>query len=91
MSGRQEQLKWAETIYVVHGPDFGHKIYLATQIQGRDIEPQMDWQWRGLGIPAEIVKSAQAYAGAVLSEYLTFRYGLDDSYLYGEEYGVPNF
>lgn len=71
-----EKLKWAETLYVTHGPSFGHKVYLATQIQGREPETHMDWAWRGLGIPAEIVQSVAAYAGAVAQEYLVNRYGV---------------
>jgi hypothetical protein len=51
----------------------------------------MDWSWGGLGVPDEIVKSAQAHAGAALSEYLVFRYGVAEE-LWGRDYSdSPTF
>jgi hypothetical protein len=73
-----EKLQWAETLYVVHGRRFGHKIFLATQTQGHEPQVVVDWSWRGLGVPPEVVRSVQAYAGAVAQEHLVMRYGVAD-------------
>lgn len=74
-----ERLQWAQTLYVVHGRSFGHKIFLSTQIQRHEPEVHVDWSWRGLGVPAEIVAQVAAYQGAVASEYLVNRYGVADA------------
>lgn len=78
MSHAGERLQWAETLYIIHGPSFGHRIVLATQRQGCEPQTHMDWSWRGLGTPAEIIQSVQAYAGAVAAEHLVARYGVAD-------------
>jgi hypothetical protein len=86
-----EKLQWAQTLYITHGPSFGHKIYLATQIQGRDPEVQMDWSWRGLGIPPEVVKSVGAFLTGVFEEHVLFRYGVADPLFPGDYSPAPAF
>jgi hypothetical protein len=67
------------SLAVYHAPSFGHKVDLWETIVARDYTREVgDWSWKGLGVPATLLRDMQARLSAVLAEHLTFRYGVAD-------------
>lgn len=79
-----EREVWSMSVVVFHGPAFGHRMELWTQERGRDPLVQSLGSWKGLGVPAQVLESAVARADAVMSEYLTHRYGVQGTLWAGE-------
>lgn len=76
VSKQLPKLQWACNTLVFHAPDFGHRIVVMRQRQGGNPERVGDVEWRGLGIPSEILKGGLALQYAATQEYLVYRYGV---------------
>ena len=70
------KLQWAMTVSVWHGPQFGHKLLIATSNQFGTLNDVGHWNWRGIGIPTDIFSAAQGVAASVIADHLLFRYGV---------------
>lgn len=78
MAQEQEKAQWALHVIVWHSPQFGHRLSLETQRQGRDsYERTLGW-WKSIGIPGSVLTDARSVLDATFTEYLTTRYGIQD-------------
>lgn len=73
-----QKVQWTMTVTVFHGPSFGHAIELVTETRGR---PRLSTQdtlgsWRGVGIPADVLRLAGALLLSAFDEHLVSRYGV---------------
>lgn len=78
MAEFKPKLQWAADITVWHEPSFGHRVTLTTQKQGHSPEQAFTTTWKGLGIPWVVLTDIQSMVPAVVTEYLTWRYGVAD-------------
>jgi hypothetical protein len=76
MNSPRERWQWSAVIYVYHAPTYGHRIEMTVDRPGRESLVFDLGTWKGLGIPADVLKGARATIDGVFSEHLAHRYGV---------------
>ena len=77
MADHREPLpQWTLDVTVFHSPDFGHRIKAAVLSKRGNWFQVGQWEWTGLGIPAELLVDVVTRVNAVIEEHLVTRYGV---------------
>lgn len=72
---RHWQFRLSATVY--HGSQFGHYLELERLIRGRDTTRRTGLgQWRGHGIPEDVLRTSSGLIVAQWEEHLITRYGV---------------
>lgn len=72
-----ENYVYRQLVTVYHGPSFGHYIEMETAIKGRKHVTRVGLgNWKGLGIPEHLMRTASGIMVAAFEEHLVTRYGI---------------
>ena len=74
------KVQWTMTVTVYHGSSFGHAIEVVTETKGRPRLSTHDTigSWRGIGVPAEVLRQARTAVDSIFSDHLVYRYGIQE-------------
>lgn len=78
MDRNQETVQWSFLVQVLHGQQFGHRIEYRIKSRGRQEYVTSGGNWKGLGVPKEILDMTLAHVDAIVGDHLVTRYGIQD-------------
>ena len=91
MPDGKQLVQWHLSVWITHEPGFKHVIRAAVQHRGaRPIECGR-WSWSGIGVPAPVELDVVTRVGAILSEHLATRYGVQGTFPTSSEGVVDPF
>lgn len=84
--------QYRQLITVYHGQNFGHYLEQEVVIKGREGTKRIGLgQWRGLGVPDDVLRSSSGLIIATWEEHLVSRYGIQNELpsLWSTKGGAP--
>lgn len=76
MADQYGNWQWTMDVVIWHDQSFGHQMTVTTQTKGRDGRLAGTWNWKGLGVPEDLVYDMEARLIGILTEHLVSRYGV---------------
>jgi len=73
-----EREMWCMSLVIYHDRSFGHRLELITQSRLREPLSTPVGQWKGLGIPKDLLEGARAFLDACFSDHVITTYGIQD-------------